>query len=118
MCTTAFPAAWGNWTPTKYSAGRKIILARLVNHAELMVLGGGFLDDDLVQLSQVQRCGIVPVIHAHDESGWAQFVSYQNSLTGWNMPMATKCVMMAAKVVPIAKRSQRYRCQSSRKPEA
>jgi hypothetical protein len=34
-----------------------------------MVLGGGLVGDDLVQLSQFQRCGIVLVIHAHDESG-------------------------------------------------
>ena len=34
-----------------------------------MVLGGGFVGDDLEQLSQLQRCGIVLVIHAHDESG-------------------------------------------------
>lgn len=33
------------------------------------MLGGGFVRDDLVQLSQIQRCGIVLVIHAHDESG-------------------------------------------------
>ena len=57
--------------------------------------------------SRTRRIGVV-----------AQFASYHYPLTGWNMPMATKCVMMAAKVVPIAKRSQRYRCQSSRKPEA
>jgi len=31
--------------------GIKIILARLVNHVELMMLGGGLVDDDLVQLS-------------------------------------------------------------------
>jgi hypothetical protein len=64
----AFSAAWGNWTGTKYSSGLKIILARVVNHAELVVLGGGFVGDDLVQLSQLQRCGIVVVIHTHDES--------------------------------------------------
>ena len=34
-----------------------------------MVLGGGFVGDDLVQLSQLQRCGIVLIIHTHDESG-------------------------------------------------
>ena len=34
-----------------------------------MVFGGGFVGDDLVQLSQLQRCGIVLIIHAHDESG-------------------------------------------------
>jgi hypothetical protein len=34
-----------------------------------MVLGGGIVGDDLVELSQLQRGGIVLVFHAHDESG-------------------------------------------------
>jgi len=65
---TAFSAASGNSTGTKYSSGIKIILARLVNHAEMMVLGGGRGGDDLIQLSQFQRSGIVLVLHADDES--------------------------------------------------
>jgi hypothetical protein len=32
---------------------------------------------------------------------------------GWNMPMATKRVMMAAKVVPMANKIQRHRCRMS-----
>jgi hypothetical protein len=36
---------------------------------ELMVPGGGFVGDDLVELLQLQRCRIVLIIHAHDESG-------------------------------------------------
>src|SRR5207247_7492629 len=48
--------------------GINIILARLVNHAELMVLGGGRVGDNLIQLSQFQRSGIVLVLHADDES--------------------------------------------------
>lgn len=43
-----------------------------------MVLGGGLVGDDLVQLSQLQRCGIVLVIHAHDESG-LRFSSFHGS---------------------------------------
>src|SRR5436190_13267097 len=48
--------------------GITIILARLANHAELMVLGGGRVGDNLIQLAQFQRSGIVLVLHADDES--------------------------------------------------
>ena len=70
VCRThhSFRGGFGQLDRDKIFFGIKIILARLVNRAELMVLGGGRVGDNLIQLSQFQRSGIVLVLHTDDES--------------------------------------------------
>src|SRR6266496_2554194 len=48
--------------------GIEIVLAGLVNHANLVELGRSFIGDDLVELPQLERSSIVLVLHTDDES--------------------------------------------------
>src|SRR5271165_3153711 len=50
------------------SPGIQIVLPRLVNHTKLLMLGGAVVWNHLIQLSQLQRCAVLLVLHANDES--------------------------------------------------
>ena len=64
---TAFSADWGRFDRNEVRCRIQIVLARLVNYADLLMLRGRFIWNGLIQLSQLQRCTVASVPNANHE---------------------------------------------------